>query len=153
MTKLSKHSGFSGASGLSSHGGVSGFAGLSGSSASAFAPINNSLPLILGTPIVGSTLTATNGSWSASPSPTFTYQWKADGVNITGATSATYVVDAADVGADITVTVTATNSEGSASATSDPVVGTAASTASAYLLETGDALLLESGDRMLLEAA
>jgi hypothetical protein len=119
------------------------------------APVNTAAPFIEGTPTVGSTLTANVGGWTGYPSLTYTYQWNRDGTPIGGETGSTYVVDAADVGEDITVTVTATNSEGSASETSAAVVGEAAPSGGdpAYLLETGDTFLLESGDRMLLEAA
>jgi hypothetical protein len=48
----------------------------------------------------------------------YTYQWKDDGVAISGATASTYVLTASEVGATITCTVTATNEGGSASATS-----------------------------------
>lgn len=117
------------------------------------APVNVVLPAISGDPTVGSTLTATTGGWSAYPNPTFAYQWNRAGTPIGGETGSTYVVDAADVGEDITVTVTATNSEGSDSATSAAVVGQAAPAGGdALLLATGDALLLTTGDRLLLAA-
>lgn len=118
------------------------------------APVNTAIPVISGSPVVGQTLSSSTGSWSGYPYPTFAYQWKRAGVAITGETNATYVVELADVGEEITVTVTATNDSGSANATSDPVTGQAAGGGDpAYLLETGDTFLLESGDRMLLEAA
>jgi len=63
-------------------------------------------PTITGTPKVDSTLTAHPGTWS--PEPTFGYQWKADGADISGATSSTFNVTAAEVGKAITVTVTGT---------------------------------------------
>jgi hypothetical protein len=62
-------------------------------------------PTISGTPAVGGTLAATVGTWSPSPA-TFTYQWKRNGSNITGATASTYKLTAADAGATIKVTVT-----------------------------------------------
>lgn len=80
------------------------------------APTNTALPTITGTAQVGQTLTAANGTWTGSP--TFTRQWKKGGVNISGATSATYVPVEGDIGATITVTITGTNAGGSASATS-----------------------------------
>jgi len=62
-------------------------------------------PTITGTARVGSTLTATPGTWS--PQPTSVgYQWSRDGVAVPGATAATYVPTAADVGRRIAVTVT-----------------------------------------------
>lgn len=82
------------------------------------APENTAVPTITGTAQVGQTLTGTNGSWTGTPAPTYSRQWKADGANISGATSATYKLTAAELGKAITLTVTATNEAGSASATS-----------------------------------
>lgn len=82
------------------------------------APSNTALPVITGTPVQGQTLTASNGSWTGTAPITFTRQWKRNGVNIGGATNTTYVVQAADVGQNITVTVTGTNITGSSNATS-----------------------------------
>jgi DNA/RNA endonuclease G (NUC1) len=61
------------------------------------------VPTISGTPSVGSTLTATAGTWS--PSATLAYQWLRDGSPISGATTSTYVVAAADRGHKLSVTV------------------------------------------------
>lgn len=47
----------------------------------------------------------------------FTYQWKNEGANIVGATNQSYTPIAGDVGDNLTCTVTATNTAGSASAT------------------------------------
>jgi hypothetical protein len=80
-------------------------------------PINTVAPAITGTLTSGSTLTVSNGTWSNSPTG-YTYQWKRDGVNISGATASTYVVTVGDRGTTLTCTVTATNADGSASATS-----------------------------------
>jgi hypothetical protein len=76
------------------------------------------VPVISGTTTVGSSLSTTNGSWTGSPTPSYAYQWKRGGTNISGATSSTYLLVTADLAAMITVTVTATNASGSASATS-----------------------------------
>ena len=65
------------------------------------------MPTITGTAKVGSTLTAVPGTWGPSP-VTLTYQWKANGVAILGATAATYKVAAADTGKTLTITVTGT---------------------------------------------
>lgn len=81
-------------------------------------PANSVAPAITGTAQVGQTLTSTTGTWSGSP--TYTRQWKADGVAISGATAATYVVLVADVGKVITVTVTGTNDKGAVAVTSAP---------------------------------
>ena len=85
------------------------------------APANSVLPAISGVAQVGQTLTAWPGAWANSPA--FSYQWNADGTPISGATDQTYVPVAGDVGDVITVSVTGTNTAGSASETS---VGTAA---------------------------
>jgi hypothetical protein len=78
-------------------------------------PANTVLPAISGTPQVGQTLTATNGTWTNSPT-SFTYQWNRAGTAIGGATASTYVPVSADVGNTLTVSVVATNSGGSSSA-------------------------------------
>jgi hypothetical protein len=65
------------------------------------------VPAITGPAKVGSTLTAVPGTWGPAP-VALTYQWKANGVAITGATAATYKVAAAHRGKTLTVTVTGT---------------------------------------------
>lgn len=63
-------------------------------------------PVISGTAAVGRVLTASPGTWT--PTPTFSYQWTRDGVAIRGATKATYRLTAADLDADVSVTVRGT---------------------------------------------
>jgi beta-glucanase (GH16 family) len=82
------------------------------------APSNTALPTITGAAAQGQTLTASTGSWDANPTPTYAYQWMANGANISGATANTYVLTSGELGKLITVAVTATNSAGVASATS-----------------------------------
>ena len=74
-------------------------------------------PTITGTAQVGSTLTATAGSWSGGPTG-YAYQWLADGTTISGATAATYAPTAAVVGKRLTVRVTASK-KGSTSGIKD----------------------------------
>ncbi|MBT2552778.1 S-layer family protein [Arthrobacter sp. ISL-5] len=62
-------------------------------------------PRITGTVRVGYTLTAVPGTWGPAP-VTLTYQWKANGIAITGATASTYKPVAAVRGKILTVTVT-----------------------------------------------
>jgi hypothetical protein len=96
-------------------------------------PVNTAVPAISGSAVEAQTLTASPGTWSGVPAPTFTYKWSdcnASGAScnpISGATSATYTAVAADVGSTLEVTVTASNSVGSAFATSkaSAVVSTA----------------------------
>ena len=79
------------------------------------APANTALPTISGLTQVGATLTASNGTWTGSPTPTFTYQWEqcnsagASCGDIGGETNPTYLVAAGDAGHTIRVKVTATN--------------------------------------------
>ncbi|WP_162256304.1 carboxypeptidase regulatory-like domain-containing protein [Arthrobacter sp. Soil736] len=65
------------------------------------------VPVISGAVKVGSVLTAT-GTWGPAP-VTLKYQWKANGVAITGATAATYRPTVSDLGKTLTVTVTGSN--------------------------------------------
>ena len=74
-------------------------------------------PVLSGSAEVGNTVSCSEGTWEGNPTPTFTYQWKRDDVNISGATSNTYTTVVADIGAELTCEVTATNAVDSASAT------------------------------------
>jgi tripartite motif-containing protein 71 len=96
------------------------------------APSNAALPAISGELLLGQTLTASTGTWSAVPEVNYSYQWQrcnragAECSNISGATGATHVLVTADTGITLRAVVTATNSAGSAEATSppsDPVQG------------------------------
>jgi hypothetical protein len=87
------------------------------------APVNTSLPLVSGQPAIGQVLSSDQGSWSGGPTG-FAYQWRrcdAGGgscADVSGATASTYTLGAGDVGSTVRVVVTASNSSGSASATS-----------------------------------
>ena len=87
-------------------------------------PVNTVAPSISGSPKEGSTLTASNGTWSGGTPMSFAYQWRrcdksgAACIDIAGATAKIYAAVAADVGFTLMVRVTATNSAGSSSATS-----------------------------------
>ena len=74
------------------------------------APVNTVAPAVTGTATFGSTLTTTDGTWTGLAPITFTYQWQRVTTNISGATSSTYVLVAADVGNTIRCVVRATNS-------------------------------------------
>lgn len=63
-----------------------------------------SSPTISGTVRVGQTLTANRGTWSPTPS-VVTYQWRAEGRAIPGATSRTYKLTRADHGKNISVQI------------------------------------------------
>lgn len=83
------------------------------------APTNTAVPTVAGNPVVGNALTAQPGTWTGNP--TFTYQWKADGAAISGATQASHTLQASDEGKSFTVVVTGTNANGNASAESATV--------------------------------
>ena len=98
--------------------------------ASATAPQNTGEPSISGTPRVGQILRTTNGSWSGTTPLTFDYRWfrcqgrgASDASNCTRISSAadnTYRLREADAGFRIRSQVTASNADGSATATSNP---------------------------------
>lgn len=67
--------------------------------------LTTATPTISGTAKVGQTLSAATGTWGPAP-VTLAYQWLRAGVAITGATKATYVLQAADVGKAMSVKVT-----------------------------------------------
>jgi hypothetical protein len=98
--------------------------------ASGTKPVNVTEPAISGSPVEGSTLSSTSGSWTGSTPITYAFQWvrcpsgggAADGSNcffVPSATKSTYVLDDDDVGSRIRVRVTATNSAGSTTVASD----------------------------------
>jgi Ig domain of plant-specific actin-binding protein len=90
------------------------------------APTNTALPAISGTAQTGQTLTTSTGTWSPTATTSYAYTWlrcnSAGGACtiVSGATAATYAVQAADLGSTLRAEVTATTSAGSTSATSAP---------------------------------
>lgn len=87
-------------------------------------PRNTVAPAITGTAQVGQTLTVTNGTWAGNAA-TYTRQWKRGATNV-GAGATTYVPVVGDVGSPITCVVTATNSTGAVTATSNATANVAA---------------------------
>jgi len=89
--------------------------------------VNSAVPTITGSPVIGQTLTATDGTWTPTPA-TVSYQWKLDGAAIEGATHSTYTVALADLGKAITVTVavakTGVNSNSATTAAVTAIEGT-----------------------------
>jgi hypothetical protein len=96
-----------------------------GQAATKAAPVNTAVPTISGTPKVGQTLTASNGTWSNSPTA-YTYQWLrcnttgGSCVSVANGTQKTYTLVGADAGHQMRVRVTASNADGNANAESDP---------------------------------
>jgi hypothetical protein len=87
-------------------------------------------PTISGSPTVGSTVTASEGTWSSVPNLSFSYQWQwctssdpsAGCTSIPNATSRSYLVTPTDAGHWLTVSVTATNSGGPVSTPASPAL-------------------------------
>ncbi len=88
--------------------------------------LNTKVPAISGTPKVGTTLTASPGTWNPAGA-TLAYQWLADGVAISGATTPTFDPKTAQTGKAVTVRVTASSlGYPTTSATSAPTAPVAA---------------------------
>jgi hypothetical protein len=81
-------------------------------------PMPTTAPSISGTPTVGSTLTASQGTWTANPT-SVAIAWLRCNANgddcatIQGATAATHVLTPTDAGGTLRVSVSATNAKGS----------------------------------------
>ena len=110
------------------------------------APSNDTLPTISGIAQQGAQLSADPGTWSGDLPMSFTYLWS------DGQTDPTITLTAADVGEVMTVTVTATNATGAASATSDslgPVLRAAPVSGGAPVIsgiaQQGDTLTVSNG--------
>ncbi len=74
-------------------------------------PVNTSPPTLTGTPVVGQTLTCSEGSWENSPT-SYSYAWLRNGSPIAGQVASTYTLQSIDQGTSITCTVTAGNPGG-----------------------------------------
>lgn len=89
-------------------------------------PTNTGAPTVVGTPAVGSTLTATNGGWKGSGAITYAFQWQSSPNGTSGwtaapgsgATTSSYTVAVADAGRYLRVVVTASAAGGSAAVAS-----------------------------------
>ena len=105
---------------------VSLLVGGSADGASKAAPSNTSPPTISGTTREGEILTAASGSWSGSTPMSFDYRWQrcdssgAGCSNVSGGNKQTYTLEDGAGGHTFRVSVTATNSDGSANAVSAP---------------------------------
>jgi RHS repeat-associated protein len=88
-------------------------------------PLSRTGAVIFGAAQQAQTLMAATGVWEGAPSLSYSYQWEhcnssgASCANISGATSATYLLGSGDVGYTVRVVVTASNSSGSATSTSE----------------------------------
>ena len=130
------------------------------SASAAIAPSNTAFPALSGTPAVGSTLTASPGTWSGDAPITFGYQWqRCDSpatvcANIAGSTSSAYVLAGLDGGGTVRVAVVGTNAAGSQiaySAVTSAIANAAGAPASTVLpaisgtLQSGSTLTAATG--------
>jgi len=90
------------------------------------APQNVTAPAITGDPRDAHDLSASLGTWNATPTVTYTRQWQRCNTTggtctaISGATGATYTLTGADIGSTLRVVVTAVNDAGTTTSTSAP---------------------------------
>ena len=104
-----------------------------GSFVAPIAPVNTVAPAVTGNAWTGQVLTCSTGTWTGSPTPSYTYQWTRDGSNIVGETASTYTVVSGDVTHAVVCVVTATNEAGSATHNSNSVTPTTAPTVPAQV--------------------
>ena len=103
-------------------------------------PVNVNRPTVTGTPSVGNTLTAENGTWRGAAS--FRYQWQQcdqngnNCVSVSGANGKTFGVASANVNHGFQVVVTASNKFGSHNATSDKTPLVVANTSTTVVTTT-----------------
>lgn len=107
-------------------------------------PVNTALPVISGSAVVGNTLGCSTGTWTGSDPRTYSYQWRRNGANISGATSNSYTLVAGDLAATITCRVTANDGTTTAFATSTGVV-VSGGAYSEQLVSVANNSLLSSG--------
>ncbi len=107
-------------------------------------PSNTAAPAISGTATQGNWLTASPGSWTNAPT-SYGYQWQRCNtggcLNVSGQTSATYLLVSQDVGSTMRVSVSASNKAGSTLASSAPTSIVASSGGS-----SGDPVVVAVGD-------
>ncbi|MDX6658906.1 MAG: hypothetical protein QOH62_3699, partial [Solirubrobacteraceae bacterium] len=83
-------------------------------------PHATTAPALAGEPLVGATLTCSDGVWSAEPA-SLSRRWLRDGSPIDGATGSKYVATGADADRAVACEVTAANERGSDAATTPAV--------------------------------
>jgi hypothetical protein len=90
-------------------------------------PVNTALPVVSGIPQASQTLNCTTGTWTGNPPPTYAYNWYKNGVffstgNVGNNSLLTLAPGSWTAGDSITCRVTATNSQGNATAISNALI-------------------------------
>jgi hypothetical protein len=116
------------------------------------APVLLTAPSLAGTGRIGTPLVADPGTWDGEPVPSLALRWQRDGVDIPGATGASYVPVTADDLRAIRCVVRATNVEGTAEAATAAVTVTHAAPARTGTL-ADLSLVQDSGPRTVNAAA
>lgn len=100
-------------------------------------PINSVAPVVSGSTTVGGNATVTTGTWNNSPT-SFTYQWLANAVAISNATSNVFTITSTQNGANLSCNVIAINAAGTTNiATTSNSVGPVTSVYTASFLVIG----------------
>lgn len=112
---------------------------------------NTAVPAVTGNPISGQQLSASTGTWNGVAPTALDYQWLRDGTPIATATAATYATTVDDVGAQLSVTVSATINASASTTAVSAVTGPIApiNTAVPTVLggsQIGDTLTVNAGD-------
>jgi hypothetical protein len=116
-------------------------------------PTNSVAPAITGTAKEGQRLSATSGTWGGKRPIAFAYRWERCNpvcFTIADATKSTYVLVNGDVGFTVHVVVTASNADGSATATSNdsdvvtPIVSPTGQVALWHMDETSGTVMKDS---------
>jgi hypothetical protein len=118
------------ASASEEHGAMASASAASAPIAAANAPVSTVAPEIVGSPLVGETLSSNDGEWSGGTGAlSYAYQWQrcdqhgGECAPISGATSVEYFPSGVDAGSTLRVLLTATDADGhSSSATSDALL-------------------------------
>ena len=85
------------------------------------APSVLSAPVLSGTGRIGSPVNVVEGVWSGVPAPSLALQWQRDGVDISGATGASYTTVPSDDMTDLRCVVTASNTVGTLESATTPL--------------------------------
>ena len=105
---------------------------------------------LTGTATEGQTLTAVNTLADVDGLGIVTYQWKANGSAITGATGSTYTLDQADVGKTISVTASYTDGQGTVEAVTSAATAVVTSTVNTITGNSSNNVLLSTvGDDVI----